>query len=290
MKLVPVAVLLGLGSVGVGGWYKFSNLKPKTLRQYLEWQGLRLISDSESNYWAAVLDENKEVAKRLGISDSDIKGVKEWCQKHIDSENYEDLKESASLLCVDNPRTVKARIIQLDGSTEKLINGDQADNQYKVAYVFRKHIDGFHSLIGYSPKMGEDGKEVEDLNAAKGAFKTWCEDSLNKSIDETLVRNIRTLCTPKKFSSISELITHNGESNLLLTNGNLDSDLQKKHDAIKALATWKADNSDNEGNKDSLKTWCTNNQSKNFHEDKVFSEIYPKFRFRCLKGSSDDPK
>ncbi|CBY93030.1 hypothetical protein HF1_10220 [Mycoplasma haemofelis str. Langford 1] len=288
MKLVPAVVLLGFGSVGVGGWYKFSNLKPKTLRQYLEWQGLRLISDSESNYWAAVLDENKEVAKRLGISDSDIKGVKGWCQKHIDSENYEDLKDSASLLCVDNPRTVKARIIQLDGGTGKLISNSESE-KYKVAYVFRKHIDGFHDLIGYKPAVGEDGKEVEELDKAKEAFQKWCEDSLKKSVDDTLVMNVRTLCTPKRFTTIKELIEQNGEKGSLLTETENQSELKKKYKEIQNLASWKKDKSGASSEND-LKTWCTENQNKNFHEDKVFSEIYPKFRFRCLKASEASPK
>ncbi|AEG73358.1 hypothetical protein MHF_1113 [Mycoplasma haemofelis Ohio2] len=280
---------MGLGSVGVGGWYKFSNLKPKTLRQYLEWQGLRLISDSESNYWASVLDENEEVAQKLGISASGIKEVKEWCQKHIDSENYEDLKESASLLCVDNPRTVKARIIQLDGSTEKLINGDQADNQYKVAYVFRKHIDGFHDLIGYKPAVGEDGKEVEELDKAKEAFQKWCEDSLKKSVDDTLVMNVRTLCTPKRFTTIKELIEQNGEKGSLLTETENQSELEKKYQEIQNLASWKKDKSD-ASSKDDLKTWCEQTENKKFSDSGVFSEDYPKFRFRCLKASEASPK
>ncbi|AEW45693.1 hypothetical protein MHC_04185 [Mycoplasma haemocanis str. Illinois] len=281
MKAIAPLVLLGLGSAGIGGWYKFHHLKPKKLRQYLEWQGLRLISDSETNYWKAVLEENKELIGKLGMP-STVDKVKRWCQDHIDSENYEDFKDNASLLCVDNPKTVKARIIQLDGNTEKLINGD---NQYKVAYVFRKHINGFHDLIGYKPQIGNNGKELEDLEAAKDAFKKWCESSLEKGIEETLILNIRTFCIPKSFSTIKELITKNGEDSLLLTSSNLDSDLQQKHESIKTLDSWKADNLRQEGDKNNLKTWCEQNLNKNFYDDKVFSEVYPKFRFRCLKGS-----
>ncbi|AEW45670.1 hypothetical protein MHC_04070 [Mycoplasma haemocanis str. Illinois] len=281
MKALAPLALLGVGTAGIGGWYKFHHLKPKTLRQYLEWQGLRLISDSETNYWQAILEENKELTKKLGIDTSKVDGVKKWCQKHIDFENYEDLKESASLLCVDNPKTVKARIIQLDGSLEKLIN---ADNQYKVAYVFRKHINGFHDLIGYKPKIGNNGKELEDLSAAGDAFKKWCESSLEKGIEETLILNVRTFCTPKSFSSILELITHNGESNRLLTESSNDSYLNSKYESIKQLDSWKADNESRLENKEDLKKWCEENKSKNFYEDEVFSKVYPKFRFRCLKG------
>ncbi|CBY93028.1 hypothetical protein HF1_10200 [Mycoplasma haemofelis str. Langford 1] len=289
MKIVPAAILLGLGSVGVGGWYKFSNLKPKTLRQYLEWQGLRLISDSETNYWKAVIEENGKLISDLSISG--VEEVKSWCNRHIDSPNYEDFKDSASLLCVDNPRTVKARIIQLYGDTSRLIqSGNDEDKQYKVAYVFRKHIDGFHSLIGYSPEIGEDGKEVEDLDAAKSAFKEWCTSSLSKAVDETLVLNVKELCIPKKFSSIKELIEQRGESTLLLTSGNNSIDLQSKHESIKGLASWKADNEKNGETQEDLKDWCEKNESKNFSDSKVFSEVYPKFRFRCLKNSEGQPQ
>ncbi|AEW45465.1 hypothetical protein MHC_03015 [Mycoplasma haemocanis str. Illinois] len=285
MKALAPLVLLGAGTLGIGSWYKFHHLKPKTLRQYLEWQGLRLISDSEANYWKAVLEENLGLAEKLSIDTSNIEGVKGWCRNHIDSENYENLKESASLLCVDNPKTVKARIIQLDGGLGKLINGDNSDDQYKVAYVFRKHINGFHDLIGYKPKMGNNGKELEDLPTASAAFKKWCEDSLKREIEETLILNVRTFCTPKSFSSILELITQNGESNLLLTNGDNDGDLSSKYESIKGLDSWKSEAVEGIG-KESLKKWCTDHQEKKFSENKVFSDVYPKFRFRCLKSSN----
>ncbi|CBY93008.1 hypothetical protein HF1_10000 [Mycoplasma haemofelis str. Langford 1] len=288
MKIVPAAVLLGLGSVGVGGWYKFSNLKPKTLRQYLEWQGLRLISDSETNYWKAILDENGQLVSKLNIDG--IEGIKSWCRDNLDSESYEDLKIPALSLCVDNPSTVKARLIQLYGDTNFLINGNDADNKYKVAYVFRKHIDGFNALIGYSPEIGQDGKEVENLEEAKTAFKAWCTSSLTKPIDETLVLNVKELCTPKKFSTIKQLIELRGESGKLLTDNKNSNDLNSKHEAIKAFDSWKADNNSEEGTKDKLKEWCTTNESKNFYEESVFSETYPKFRFRCLKDSDAAPQ
>ncbi|AEW45690.1 hypothetical protein MHC_04170 [Mycoplasma haemocanis str. Illinois] len=280
--LVPLA-LLGLGTVGIGGWYKFHHLKPKTLRQYLEWQGFRLISDFETNYWQVVLEENGKIVSDLRING--VEEVKAWCKHHMDSENYEDLKENASLLCVDNPKTVKGRIIQLYGDTKRLIqSGNEEDDKYKIAYVFRKHINGFNSLIGYSPKIGEDGKEVEDLDAAKSAFKMWCTSSLDKPVDEILVLNVKELCTPKEFSNIKELIEWRGESNLLLTETENFSYLISKYISIRELDSWKADNS-NEDNYESLKMWCNNTLNRNFFEGKVFSEIYPKFRFRCLRKS-----
>ncbi|AEG73378.1 hypothetical protein MHF_1135 [Mycoplasma haemofelis Ohio2] len=290
MRPLSAAALLGLGTAGVGGWYKFRNLEPTTLRQYLEWQGLRLISDSESNYWNAVLEEHKEFIKESGLDNSKIDGIKQWCKDNIDSKDYENLKSKALRLCVDNPKTIKARIIQLDGGTGHLINGNDADNKYKVSYVFRKHIDGFNSLISYSPQMGDDGKEVENLDVAKDAFKKWCTDSLDKPIDETLVQNIRTLCTPKKFSTIEDLIKQNKEDKMLLTEDSNKSDLESKYNTIKELSTWTADNTGSKSDSSDLKTWCETNKSKNFHEPKVFSETYPKFRFRCLKGTTADPK
>ncbi|AEW45459.1 hypothetical protein MHC_02985 [Mycoplasma haemocanis str. Illinois] len=287
MKTFMPLILLGVGTAGIGGWYKFHHLKPKTLRQYLEWQGLRLISDSEANYWKAVLEENQELIKKLDIGTSNIEGLKEWCKKHIDTESYEDLKENASLLCVDNPKTVKARIIQLDGDISKLMSSGD-DNKYKVAYVFRKHINGFHDLIGYKPQIGNNGKELEDLPTASAAFKKWCEDSLKRGIEETLIFNVRTFCTPKSFSSILELITQNGESDLLLTNGNNASDLSSKYESIKELDSWKEDSENSARNVNDLKKWCEENRDKNFYEKEVFSKVYPKFRFRCLKGSGDE--
>ncbi|AEG73373.1 hypothetical protein MHF_1130 [Mycoplasma haemofelis Ohio2] len=280
MKLLPYSALLGLGAIGIGGWYRFGNLQPKTLRQYLEWQGLRLISDSESNYWKAVIEENKELVKRLNLDESK---VKEWCRNHLDLEKYEDVKDSALLLCVDNPKSVKARIIQLDGGIHKLINGSGADKQYKVAYVFRKHIDGFNSLIGYSPEKDEKGKEQIDLAQAKDAFQTWCENSLTKPVEETLVLNIREMCAPKTFSKVKEYLS----GRTLLTQSDKTSQLQAVYEKIKDFATYKEDiKSIRESEKDGLKKWCEQNLEKEFSDDlSVFEETLPKVISRCVEGS-----
>ncbi|AEG73402.1 hypothetical protein MHF_1161 [Mycoplasma haemofelis Ohio2] len=287
MKALPTAAFMGLSAAGLGGLYKFHNLKPKTLREYLEWQGLRLLSESEENYWNAVLEENKDLIGNLGLDTSGTDAVKSWCKKNIDFESYDDLKNNASLLCVDNPKTVKGRIIQIDGNTSKLIQGgDEEGNQYKVAYVFRKHIDGFHALIGYQPEIDDKGKEIEDLEKAKDAFKKWCTESLDKPIDETLVQSVKTFCTPKGFSSIEELINRNGEKSLLLTENSNSEQLKSKYDAIKEKDSWKSEDSKSKGTQEDLKDWCTQNKDKKFHDKDVFSEIYPKFRFRCLKEDS----
>ncbi|CBY93047.1 hypothetical protein HF1_10390 [Mycoplasma haemofelis str. Langford 1] len=281
MRALPYLVFLGLGTAGLGGWYKFQHLKPKTLQEYLEWQGFKLLSHFEENHWKAVLEENKDLLSKLGISTSHSGGVKSWCERNLNSESYEELVDVAPLLCVDNIRTVKGRIIQIAGDTSKLIQaGDQEANQYKVAYVFRKHIDGFHALIGYSPEVDE-GKEVEDLDKAHQAFKAWCNDSLDKPINEALAQNVMALCTPKGFSTIEELIKRNGET--LLTESSRSQELKEKYEKIKELDSWKNENQNSKSNEEDLKSWCDENKAKNFYDENVFSEVYPKFRFRCLK-------
>ncbi|AEG73381.1 hypothetical protein MHF_1138 [Mycoplasma haemofelis Ohio2] len=285
MRLVPALALLGIGATGFGGLYKFSNLTPRTLKEYLEWQGLNLISDSSDNYWKAVLEDSKDIAKKATSKENPtIQDIKQWCVGNLPKEKYDDLKDYAVELCVDNPKTVKSRIIQLDGGIEKLISSGDAE-KYKVAYVFRKHIDGFHDLIGYKPEVDEQGKEQEDLEASKTAFQKWCEDSLKKPVDDTLVLNVRTLCTPKKFTTIKELIEQNGEKDSLLTDTKNESELQKKFEEIKEKASWKRDEQ-SASSKDDLKRWCTDTESKKFSDSGVFSEDYPKFRFRCIKSTT----
>ncbi|AEG73371.1 hypothetical protein MHF_1128 [Mycoplasma haemofelis Ohio2] len=278
VKLFSFMALLGLGAIGAGGWYRFGNLKPRTLREYLEWQGLRLISDSESNYWKAAIEENKDLVNQLQLDDSKIDGVKGWCKSHLDSERYEDVKSSALLLCVDQPKTVKARIIQLDGGLDRLLSGD--DNKYKVAYVFRKHLEGFHALIGYSPEAGKDGKENIDLENATKAFKGWCTSSLEKSIDETLVSNVRELCTPKSFSKVRDYL----KGKTLLTESNQDAELEKVYNKIKDFKSYTSDISDS--GKEGLKKWCETNLEVEFSKElSVFEETLPKVIARCVKGS-----
>ncbi|CBY93053.1 hypothetical protein HF1_10450 [Mycoplasma haemofelis str. Langford 1] len=285
MRLIPALALLGIGATGFGGLYKFSNLTPRTLKEYLEWQGLNLISDSSDNYWKAVLEDSKDIAKKATSKEEPtIQDIKQWCVGNLPKEKYDDLKDYAVELCVDNPKTVKSRIIQLDGGTEKLISSGDAE-KYKVAYVFRKHIDGFHDLIGYKPEVDEQGKEQENLEASKTAFQNWCEDSLKKPVDDTLVLNVRTLCTPKKFTTIKELIEQNGEKDSLLTDPKNDSELQQKFEEIKEKASWKQDKQ-NASSKEDLKNWCTETENKKFSDSGVFSEDYPKFRFRCIKSTT----
>ncbi|AFM45083.1 hypothetical protein MHC_06006 [Mycoplasma haemocanis str. Illinois] len=42
----------------------------------LEWQGLKLIKDTERNHWQSVLYENKKVSATLSIDISNIEGIK----------------------------------------------------------------------------------------------------------------------------------------------------------------------------------------------------------------------
>ncbi|CBY93041.1 hypothetical protein HF1_10330 [Mycoplasma haemofelis str. Langford 1] len=285
MRPIPTIALLGLGTAGLGSWYKFHHLQPKTLRQYLEWQGLRLISDSESNYWKAAVEENKELVKKLNLDESKLEGVKEWCRNHLDLEKYEDVKDSALLLCVDNPKSVKARIIQLDGGTDRLIHGSESDKQYKVAYVFRKHIDGFNALIGYVPTKNEKGEEQIDLAQAKEAFQKWCESSLNRPVEDTLVLNIRELCTPKEFSKVEDYL----KGKTLLTKEGKDSTLDAVYKKIKDFASYKADIT--KENKEGLKEWCEENLKKEFSESlSIFEETLPKVISRCVEGSEASEK
>ncbi|AEW45701.1 hypothetical protein MHC_04225 [Mycoplasma haemocanis str. Illinois] len=284
MRPIPALALMGLGTVGFGSWYKFHNLKPKTLKQYLEWQGLRLISDSESNYWKAVIEENKELIVKLGI-DVSIDRVKDWCKSHVNSEKYENIKSYALLLCVDNPKTVKARIIQLDGGTDGLIQDPNSNQKYKVAYVFRKHIPGFNSLIGYHPKVDDNGKEKVVFEEATELFQKWCIGSLEKPIDETLVLNIREFCTPKNFSKIRDYLT----GRPLLTDSGKETQLKERYNKISEFASYKHDI--REDYEDGLKKWCNQHLDEEFSTSLiVFEEILPKVISRCVEGSKSEEK
>ncbi|AEW45697.1 hypothetical protein MHC_04205 [Mycoplasma haemocanis str. Illinois] len=281
MKFFPLTVLLGLGAAGIGGWYKFIHLKPKTLRQYLEWQGFKLIKDTERNHWLSVLHENKKVAEDLNISNIDE--IKWWCEVHLDSENYEDFKVSASLLCIDNPKTVKARIIQLDGNIDGLIKDGEMD-EYKVSYIFKKHIAGVTETIGFLPPEQEKGQPIkEDLENAGRALSTWCKKSLDAAPNDTIVANVKLLCFSKGFGDIFGLIKLRGEESLLLTNPNNLGDLNLKYNSIKGLSSWENDPTKSGSSFMSLYAWCDETQKKKFSEEGTFSNIYPKFRFRCLK-------
>ncbi|AEW45699.2 hypothetical protein MHC_04215 [Mycoplasma haemocanis str. Illinois] len=136
--------------------------------------------------------------------------------------------------------------------------------------------DIFLNLIKFIPPKNEEGhSKEEDLEEAKKSFEDWCIGSLTKKADDILVSNIQTFCSPKEFSTIEELIKKNGEK--LLTG----SDLDKKYKEIQDLKTWKEDSV--WGTKD-LKIWCEENKSEKFSDKGVFTEIYPKFRFRCVKA------
>ncbi|AEW45664.1 hypothetical protein MHC_04040 [Mycoplasma haemocanis str. Illinois] len=289
IRTLHIIVPLGLGVIGTGGWYGFSTLHPKNLRQYLEWQGFKLARYSHDNTWKSILEENKDLIEKipeLKGSVSSFDKIRDWCYSRYDWINFDDLKDSASKLCVDNPRTVKGSIIQKSGSLASLIaDASDAEKKYKISFLFRKHIEGFKDLIGYSTPAPEKegGTPKEDLTVAYEKLKSWCENSLLKKPTDDLISNVEIFCSPKKFTTVKELITLNKES--LLTDLNKSSELSQKYSQIKDLDSFKKDKDiENSQNEQSLKEWCQKMESKSFSDDEVF-EDYPKFRFRCLHSA-----
>ncbi|AEG73340.1 hypothetical protein MHF_1092 [Mycoplasma haemofelis Ohio2] len=284
-KLLPILALSGLGTIGVGGWYGFSGLRPKDLQQYLEWQGFELASKKGGNVWKSILDEHKEIVKtRIGKDSPSEQDIQDWCSSHISRKDYESFKDDASKICVNNPQTVRAKIIQLDGDISKLIESSK-DEEYKVAYIFRKHIEGVSELIGFVPPPKEEGQEVvENIKEGGEALKKWCVKSLEAKPDDSLVANVKALCSPKGFKTIKELITKQNEESKLLTKTENATELQNKYNEIKEKASWTKDKPQKSNEQESLKKWCEENEAKNFYEEGTFSNVYPKFRFRCLKS------
>ncbi|AEG73301.1 hypothetical protein MHF_1051 [Mycoplasma haemofelis Ohio2] len=274
-----------MGGVGFGGWYCFGNLRPKNVKEYLEWSGLQLIKWEDKKSWDAVLEENKGWLGDVVGSSNDIEKIKQWCRDVLPKENYEQYSKHSSLLCVDNLQTVKGKIIQKVGSLSGLIqnsNSEEATKQYKVSFLFRKHIEGFKELIGYltPPPEREGETPKENLEEAYGKLKSWCDSSLVAKPADDLVANVELFCSPKKFKTIKELIDLNGEK--MLTDSGNESQLKQKYDEIKNLDTFKNDSDVTSKDSDEgLKTWCDQQKEKEFSSDGVF-ELYPKFRFRCV--------
>ncbi|AEW45654.1 hypothetical protein MHC_03980 [Mycoplasma haemocanis str. Illinois] len=288
-KLLPIFAISALSAVGFGGWYSFSVLRPKDLQQYLEWQGFELASKKGGYIWKAILDEHKSIivsrTKKLDPKEEDIES---WCSSHLPSTDYESFKDDASKICVNNPQTVRAKIIQQDGNIDSLINDSQEskDKEYRISYIFKKHIDGVLALIGFIPPKQELGQEIkENIKDAGKALEAWCKKSLASKPEDVLVDNVKLLCSPTKFHTVKELIENQNEKNLLLTDGNNSSELNAKYEEIKDKASWTKDpdRSSFSMRVDDLKDWCEAMEKKEFSDEGIFSNIYPKFRFRCLK-------
>ncbi|CBY92974.1 hypothetical protein HF1_09660 [Mycoplasma haemofelis str. Langford 1] len=250
------------------------------------WIGFR----EGGNIWKSVLDEHKSIAvSRTGKSDPREDDVKSWCSSHLSSSDYESFKDDASKICVNNPQTVRAKIIQKDGSIDSLIkdSSDSKDKEYRVSYIFKKHIEGVLELIGFVPPEQEKGREIrENIEEAGKILEAWCKKSLASKPDDALVDNVKLLCAPMKFKTISELITNQSEKNLLLTDSQNSQELTKKYEEIKEKSSWVNDptRTKKEQKEDDLKNWCQEIEKKEFSEEGTFSNIYPKFRFRCLKA------
>ncbi|AEW45677.1 hypothetical protein MHC_04105 [Mycoplasma haemocanis str. Illinois] len=288
-KLFPILAFSGLSVAGFGGWYSFSGLRPKNLKQYLEWQGFELAFNKGDNIWKSILNEYRDiVARRTGKDSPQEKDIQDWCSEHLLQKDYETFKDDASKLCVNNPRTVRAKIVQQSGDIKSLIEGssDNKDKDYKVAYIFRKHISGFTKLIGFTPPSEKEGEEViENIVGGGEALKKWCLKSLESKPDDSLISNVKTLCSPKGFKTILELIKKLGQEGLLLTDDSNTAQLIMKYNQIKDKSSWVQESkSSNESNYFDLKKWCEEHKEKNFYEEGVFSNVYPKFRFRCLKS------
>ncbi|AEG73365.1 hypothetical protein MHF_1122 [Mycoplasma haemofelis Ohio2] len=271
-----------VGGIGGAGVYGFHSLQPKNLQEYLEWQGFKLVSNSDENTWKAIKKENAPLLKEIfGKDDPETQEIQKWCKDLLPLTDYQEYVSRVSKVCVDSVWTVEGKIIQEKGSTNGLIQKGK-DEDFKVAYVFRRHISDFLDLINFHPPQSEEGQPAEEkLDEAKKSFEDWCIGSLAKEANDSLVSNIQTFCSPKGFSTIKELIEKNGEK--LLTDSQYTGDLEKKYQEIKDLKTWKDENEQSHSSNEDLKSWCNKNQDKKFSEEGVFAEIYPKFRFRCVK-------
>ncbi|AEW45700.1 hypothetical protein MHC_04220 [Mycoplasma haemocanis str. Illinois] len=145
--LLGIGVVGGLGGAGV---YGFNSLKPKNLQEYLEWQGFKLVSNTDTNTWKAIKTENAILLREIfGNDNPEILQIQQWCKSLLPLTDYQKYVSRVSKVCVDSIWTVEGKIIQKQGSTSGLIKKGE-DEKFKVAYVFRRHISEFNKI--YPPK------------------------------------------------------------------------------------------------------------------------------------------
>ncbi|AEW45431.2 hypothetical protein MHC_02845 [Mycoplasma haemocanis str. Illinois] len=281
MKLKLLGIL-SLGVSGTGGWYLFGNIRPKNVEEYLTRSGFKLLSWDSEFSWKAVLEENKDLLEGLLKKSPDIPSIQQWCRDILPREDYEQYANPASLVCVDNLQTVEGKIIQSDGNINALIEGLNDGNKkdkYKVSYVWRKHMPSVLGLISFTPPEDKEG-----LREGGEALEKWCKKSLKEKPSDSLLSNVKLLCSPMPFESINELINHNGEKNKLEDNYTI------MYWKIKNTDTWTKDLSVKEiwdkSDQQILEEWCKQSKEKKFSEEGTFSDVYPKFRYRCFKSNN----
>ncbi|AEW45310.2 hypothetical protein MHC_02220 [Mycoplasma haemocanis str. Illinois] len=279
MKLKLLGIL-SLGVSGTGGWYLFGNIRPKNVEEYLTRSGFKLLSWDSEFSWKAVLEENRDLLQGLLKKSPDIQSIQQWCRDILPREDYEQYANPASLVCVDNLQTVEGKIIQSDGSIGALIEGlsdGNKTNKYRVSYVWRKHMPSVLKLISFTPPENKEG-----LKEGGEALEKWCKKSLKEKPSDSLLSNVKLLCSPMSFESIGDLIKKNNEEGKLLKN------YLTKYNSIKDTDTWKGDPEVgaiyDKRDEQILEKWCEESKSKKFYEEGIFSEIYPKFRYRCFQS------
>ncbi|AEW45486.1 hypothetical protein MHC_03130 [Mycoplasma haemocanis str. Illinois] len=276
MKLKLLGVL-SLGVSGTGGWYLFGNIRPKNVEEYLTRSGFKLLSWDSEFSWKAVLEENRDLLQGLLKKSPDIQSIQQWCRDILPREDYEQYANPASLVCVDNLQTIEGKIIQSDGNINALIeglnNGNKGD-KYKVSYVWRKHMSSVLKLISFTPP-----EKGEGLKEGGEALEKWCKKSLKEKPSDSLLSNVKLLCSPMPFESIEDLIKHNNETNKLASN------YETMYEKIKGTDTWTKDPtvlSLGSSGSQQLQKWCERSKSKKFSQEETFSDVYPKFRYRCF--------
>ncbi|OAL10064.1 hypothetical protein A6V39_04065 [Candidatus Mycoplasma haematobovis] len=288
-KFNSIALLLSSLLTGSGAWVGYELYKPKTVKGWVEWKGLKLASETDENIWKALYFQNESELQGTTKSAEELKKTcVEYWKKPIENKNLEYVEK----FCVNVLKSRKARIIA-EGFDKAIFLS--TDEDYKLAYTFNRYSDSFLALLG-SDKATRDSEIDEQDSELLRIYKNHCETALNTN--DTKINVTKQICSKQyEYVTAEDKLKHDGYE--LKT----DKELEDSWD------TWKGSKSknylvgnslledikDRNGGDDSwiklqdnkkefgirFKAWCQEQKVEKLFKRNFYKDIYPKFKNRC---------
>lgn len=307
------ALLIG-GAFGGGGVFLYHEATPKDWKEGLVRAGASFISSlseddgQQSNAYRAVYIDNQDSIKEDiddSITDENtaISKTKKWCEAEL-KKAYSlidnSTKEKILKYCQDKqPKTVES-VLKRGGIGDwiKDSSDENKDGSYKIIFVVYRYSSDFLNAIN-SVRSSDERDYDENTEASKGylRLKSWCENSLSKSSEESISNafysQVIWWCKALSYKTIEERIKHEykdwkKEDSVDTSSDGLWNKIKEYWQRTSEVFTLMDPSKSNEANGSSVepykyKEWCDKTLGKKLDVEDAYQKEYLIAKSVCAK-------
>ncbi|OAL10050.1 hypothetical protein A6V39_03995 [Candidatus Mycoplasma haematobovis] len=209
MAKLKIALTILLSALGVFGANKYYS--PKSIKDLLKWQGIRLASDDRA--WRSTFYDHKDKLNEMGIKSHEELWT--WCSEKFKQTNLDDQDDVNKVkeFCADNATSIMGRIIR-DGEEGRIISPED-HKSFAIGYVLTGLSEDVLKLVG----LDESQKQNFDYVGLK--ISEWCEKNKNSKVvgqaNIGLYSNFKKRCYQKGVKTVSELLAKEKADKMLDT-------------------------------------------------------------------------